>query len=116
MNEVYDKQRVLAPARIFHDLNSLKAAPPKAARDFVVSHQRSGEFNLLPHGHKVRDKKGIPPMIVARSLASRQRTASASIMSSFSRSKFDLVSAESMTMSTPDHGRSSVRGKESFHD
>ena len=32
MDEVYDTTRIDAPASVFHDLNSIRSAPPKAAR------------------------------------------------------------------------------------
>jgi Ca2+-binding EF-hand superfamily protein len=81
MDEVYDTTRIDAPASVFHDLNSIRSAPPKAARDFLLSVDSQG-FNLLPHMHKIIDKQGVPPEIDAREILSRQRTASSSLMAS----------------------------------
>ena len=82
MKEVYDTARIDAPASVFHDLNAIQSAPPRAARDFLLSVESKNNFNLLPHMHKIVDKKGIPPEIDAREIASRQRTASASLRAS----------------------------------
>ena len=79
MKEVYDTARIDAPASVFHDLNAIQSAPPRAARDFLLSVESKKNFNLLPHMHKITDKTGIPPEIDAREIASRQRTASASL-------------------------------------
>lgn len=79
MDEVYDTTRIDAPASVFHALNSIRSAPPKAARDFLLSVEDKG-FNLLPHMHKIHDKTGVPPEIDAREIASRQRTASSSLL------------------------------------
>jgi hypothetical protein len=86
MPDVYSKRRVEAPASIYHALNSLRSAPPAAARDFLLDEHLGKGFVLLPHLHHCHFdemKKGaVPPEMVQRQLDSRRHTASRSLLSS----------------------------------
>ncbi len=85
MDEVYSKKRLTAPASIYHALNPLRSAPPRAARDFLLQEQQGEGYVLLPHLHKCRGDEmkmgAVPPEMVQRQLDSRQWTASASLRS-----------------------------------
>ena len=85
MENVYSKQRLNAPASIYHDLNPLRSAPPRAARDFLVKEHSGDGFLLLPHLWECRKTEmqsgGVPPEMVQRMLDSRQTTASRSLLS-----------------------------------
>ena len=86
MPQVYDKKRLEAPASIYHALNSLRSAPPAAARDFLLDTHQGKGFVLLPHLFQVHaedvEKNGaVPPEMVQRQIDSRRHTASRSLMS-----------------------------------
>jgi Ca2+-binding EF-hand superfamily protein len=85
LDNIYSKRRLNAPASIYHDLNPLRSAPPRAARDFLVREHEGAGFLLLPHLWECREEEmstgAVPPEMVQRMLDSRQTTASRSLLS-----------------------------------